>query len=428
MATPKQLVQALQAGNYDTLLATLYCGVEHVETQRMRYIQAVQAFADLFGQCEGTAIYSAPGRTEIGGNHTDHQHGKVLAAAVNLDIIAVAAPSGEPQIYVASKGFRPDTVGLDNLQPSKAEHGKSSALVRGVAAAIVQRGGKLGGVNVYTTNNVLGGSGLSSSAAFEVCIAAILNDMFNGNRFTAVELGQIGQYAENEFFGKPSGLLDQTTCAVGSAITIDFADTANPIVEKIPFHLEQLGYKLIITDTKGSHAGLTDEYAAVRAEMQQVAAFFGKTVLRDITEKQLLANLAAVRKQTGDRPILRALHFFGECRRVEAATKAIRNADMPAFLPIIVENGNSSFEYNQNAYSVTSVKEQGIPLGLALSQLVLQGRGAWRLQGGGFAGTIQAFVPNALCEAYVSSLENVFGKGACYLLSIREEGAIKVCS
>lgn len=427
MPKATQLIQDINNGNFDKTFAVLYDANDAViQAQRQRYIESIQAFEKEYGGGRELSIYSVPGRTEIGGNHTDHNNGLVMAAAVNLDIIAVVAKSNDQIVKVKSKGYTPDSVDLAYLTPVNLEFGKSSSLIRGVAAGIKQRGGAIGGFEAYTTSDVLQGSGLSSSAAFEVCIATIFNHLYNQERFTPVELGMISQFAENVFFGKPSGLMDQTACAVGSAITIDFATPGEPIVQKVPFNLEQFGYRLVITDTKGSHADLTDDYAAIRQEMESVAGYFGKAVLREVEAAQLMQNLGAVRKVTGDRALLRAIHFFEECRRVGALTTAIEASDFNSFKELIIESGNSSFEYNQNAYSIKAPKEQGVALGLAISQLILQGKGAWRLQGGGFAGTIQAFVPKDMLQEYCQALTNVFGSDACHVLSVRSVGCTAV--
>lgn len=428
MPNTSTLVDQIEKGVYDEAFAQLY-GPQAIvlEKQRIRYANAVKRFVEIYGNAPAVQLYSAPGRTEIGGNHTDHNNGRVFAAAVNLDIIAVVAKNNDHFARVHSEGFSiQDTVDLTYLEPVPLEYGKSAALIRGVAAGIKQRGGSVGGFDAYTTSDVLRGSGLSSSAAFEVCTAAILNGEYNKGRFTPVEMGQIGQYAENNFFGKPSGLMDQTASAVGGAITIDFAAPQNPQVHKIPFPLERFGHKLVVTDTKGSHALLTDEYAAIRQEMERVAAFFGKKVLREVDETAFCQAIPALRQKTGDRAVLRAIHFFAECRRVGLLEKAVEEGDFRAFLRLILESGHSSFEYNQNAYSNKNVQEQGVSLGLAISQSVLLGQGAWRLQGGGFAGTIQAFVPEDMLQAYSAALRGVFGADACYILSVRKFGAVQV--
>lgn len=426
MITAGQCCDHVLQGKYDAQFSMLY-GLQQLAHQRKRYADALRAFIGEYGPGRPVSLYSAPGRTEIGGNHTDHNNGLVMAAAVDLDIIAVVSVNGENIVRVRSAGFgRPDHVNLDDLTARPEEKGCSSSLIRGVAAGIVNRGGAMGGFDTYTTSAVLRGSGLSSSAAFEVCMACIFNEEYNEGRFSAVELGMIGQYAENDYFGKPSGLMDQTACAVGDAITIDLKDPAAPVVQKVPFDLGSHGYHLVITDTKGSHANLTDEYAAIRNEMEAVAAYFGKEVLRDVHWEAFCEALPLLRERMGDRALLRSLHFFAECKRVPALAAAIQSGNMKQFLALVLESGYSSVAYNQNAYSVKNPAEQGIPLGLALSQNVLAGKGAWRLQGGGFAGTIQAFVPNELLEPYCQTLEGVFGSDACHVLQVRSKGCIRL--
>ncbi len=428
MANIAELKKSIIGGEYDSTFAKLYgSSNETLAKQRVRYTQAIDAFAELYGKESEVAMYSAPGRTEIGGNHTDHNNGVVMAAAVNLDVIAIVSKSGDNIIKVKSKGFhKTDVIDVGVLDVEEREFGHSGALIRGICADIVNRGGKIGGFNAYTTSDVLRGSGLSSSAAFEVVIGAILNGEYNDFKFTPVEIAQIGQFAENVYFGKPSGLMDQTASSVGGAITIDFKDTSAPVVTKVELDLAKHGFLLCITDTKGSHAGLTDEYAAVRLEMEQVAQFFGKKVLREISEEELYNNIEALRKEVPDRAVLRAMHFFAECTRAVKLCDAVLEDRFNDFLELIIENGHSSYEYNQNAYSVKNTKEQGVCVGLALSQKVLSGKGAWRLQGGGFAGTIQAFVPQSALSQYHKLIESVFGTGSCYVLNIRNFGAVKV--
>ncbi len=429
MANGKELLEKLDSGTFDASLRKLYgenAGV--LAAQRARYREAVCEFVKLFGEQPNLHLYSAPGRTEIGGNHTDHNHGVVMAAAVDLDIIAVvSADCGGTRVCVKSKGFEcMDEVDLACLEPQKEEEGRSAGLIRGIAAGIAHRGGRVGGFCAYTTSDVLRGSGLSSSAAFEVIIGEILNSEFNEGRFSAVENAKIGQYAENQFFGKPCGLMDQTACAVGSAITIDFRDPSAPVVDRVAFDIAKHGYHLCITDTKGSHADLTDDYAAIRSEMESVAGFFGRKVLREVDEDEFYRNIAAVRSKLGDRAVLRAIHFFADCRRAQELYRAVAEDRFGDFLRLIIDGGHSSFEYNQNAYSIRHPQQQGVALGLALSQKLLTGRGAWRLQGGGFAGTIQAFVPHDLLEKYRDTMDGVFGKGACYVLNVRNYGAVAV--
>ncbi len=431
MATTTILKQEISEGKYDAAFEKLYAkNAKTVAAQRARYLEAITEFEKYFGVDRTVRLYSAPGRTEIGGNHTDHNNGVVMAAAVNLDILAVVSPTEGMTVRVKSHGFdKMDKVDLSLLTPQKGEEEHSASLIRGVAAGLVQNGGKVGGFDAYTTSEVLRGSGLSSSAAFEVCMGAILRGEYNDNdlqKFDQVEIAKISQYAENVFFGKPSGLMDQTACAVGSAITIDFKNPRAPIVNKVAFDLAGQGYALCISDTKGSHADLTEDYTAIRREMESVAAFFGKEVLREVDEEAFIKAIPEVRKVTGDRAVVRAIHFYNDCRRAAALCEAVKNNAFDRFLKLIREGGHSSFEFNQNAYSIKAPREQGIPLALAISQRVLQDRGAWRLQGGGFAGTIQAFVPMDLLDGYCAAIDALFGAGSCHVLSVRNYGAVPV--
>ena len=428
MANAVQLVEQLKRGDFDNALCRLYGEDPNVlSKQRERYAKAVEEFEKHFDGTRELRLYSAPGRTEIGGNHTDHNHGVVMAAAVDLDMVAVVAQNNSTQVNIYSQNFeRTDSVDVSCLTPQEQEKGSSPSLIRGIAARIVELGGTVGGFDAYTTSDVLRGSGLSSSAAFEVLVGEIFNAEFNDGRFSAVDNAKIGQYAENVFFDKPCGLMDQTACAVGSAITIDFKEPASPVVDKIPFDIAKHGFCLCITDTKGSHADLTDDYAAIRREMESVAEFLGKKVLRDVDEEVFFSKIAEIREKLGDRAVLRAIHFFADCKRAKELYEAVADDRFDDFLHLIVDGGHSSFEYNQNAYSIKKPEEQGVALGVALSQRVLAGRGAWRLQGGGFAGTIQAFVPKDLLEQYRATLEGVFGKGSCYVLNVRNYGAIQV--
>ena len=372
--------------------------------------------------------FSAPGRTEISGNHTDHQHGCVLAAAVDLETTAEVTLRPDPIIRVASEGYAPVEIDLNDLSVHEAEKNTTAALVRGVAAAFVQRGCQLRGFDAAVRSTVLPGSGLSSSAAFEVLIGTICNELFFDRKCSAVEIAQIGQYAENVYFGKPSGLLDQLTSAVGGIIFADFADPQQPVLEKI--HADGLlppGMSLCVTDTRGSHSELTGEFAAIRQEMEQIAAFLGKKVLGQVTESAFWAALPALRKACGDRAVLRAIHYFEENARTLAQRDALQAGQFAAFAALVLESGRASFALCQNVYCSTDVRHQGLSVALALSQSILQGStGAWRMQGGGFAGTIQAYVPQSLLERYHSEIERVFGKGSCYILRLREQGAVKV--
>ena len=426
-----QLKKQIQEGVYDAAFSALY-GSEPatLAAQRERYSTLVDRFAEEYGADREVRLYSAPGRTEIGGNHTDHNNGVVMAAAVNLDVVAVVSPNEDNVVRVKSYGFdKIDDVDLSILTPQKREMEHSAGLIRGVAAGFVEAGGKVGGFDAYTTSDVLRGSGLSSSAAFEVCMGAIFRGEYNDNdmeKFSQVKIAQIGQYAENVFFGKPCGLMDQTACAVGSAITIDFKDPANPVVGTAKFDLATHNFALCISDTKGSHADLTDDYAAIRREMESVAEQFGKPVLREVDEQEFLKAIPSLRNKVGDRAVVRAIHFYNDCRRAADLCAAIRDDRFEEFLQLVIEGGHSSFEFNQNAYSIKNPQEQGVPLALAISQKVLKGRGAWRLQGGGFAGTIQAFVPVDLLEEYRAAIDALFGEGSCHVLSVRNYGAVPV--
>lgn len=414
----------ISEGAFDGALCRVY-GEKELPVQRERYIELCSLFEEKIGSGEDIRFFSAPGRTEVCGNHTDHNHGRVLAAAINLDAVACAAKTDGNVIRVFSKGYPGDVVDINVLTPQANEKDKSAALVRGVAARFVQLGYKIGGFDAVTVNNVLKGSGMSSSASFEVLVGTVLNCLYNDSRVSAVEIAQIAQYAENEFFGKPCGLMDQTACSVGSFVEIDFADPAKPIITPVNFDFASCGHALCIVDTRADHADLTEEYAAIRSEMESVASLFGKKCLRDTPEQEVLDNLGMIREKLGERPILRALHFYEDDRRVEKEAAALKAGDFESFKSLVIESGNSSYMYNQNVFSSKS-PSQPVSLALAISHRLLEGKGAWRVHGGGFAGTIQAFVPNELLEKYKSTMEGVFGEGACYVLSIRPFGGTEV--
>ena len=390
-----------------------------------RMADAEKGFADTFGK-EAERFFSAPGRTEIGGYHTDHQHGCVLAAAVDLDIFGAAAKNDSRIIRIFSEGYGMEEISLDDLEVKKEEINTTASLIRGVASKITQIGYTLGGLDMYTVSNVLKGSGISSSAAYEVLVGTVINALYCENKLTPVEIAQIGQYAENVYFGKPSGLMDQMASSVGGFITIDFADEKHPVIDSVKFDFTKSGHALCIVDTKGNHADLTPEYAAIPAEMKSVAAFFGKKVLREITKEQLLENICAVREKCSDRAVLRALHFFDDNERVGKEASALSEGDFDAFLSLINESGDSSFKYLQNIYASSAPNEQGLSLALYLAKQALGGEGACRVHGGGFAGTIQAFVPEKKLEAFKAEMERVFGEGSCYVLSIRPVGGVQI--
>lgn len=406
-------------------LEKLY-GADAVSMQKSRYEAAEKSFEEIYGNSGNIKFFSAPGRTEVGGNHTDHNRGCVMAAAVGLDVIAVVSPCEGSVVSVKSEGFPEDVVDISDLEIKENEKNTSAALIRGVAAGFKNAGYNVCGFKAYTTSNVLKGSGLSSSAAFEVLIGTIFSHLCNEGKVSAVKIAQIAQYAENAYFGKPSGLMDQMASSVGGFITIDFKDTENPVIDSVAYDFASSGYNLCIVDTKGNHADLTPEYAAIPAEMKSVAKFFGKSELRDITKKQLIENIAEVRKVCGDRAVARAFHFFDDNERVGKEAAALRSGDIDSFLKLITESGNSSFKYLQNVFAVKSPEEQGLVMGLYISENILNGRGAVRVHGGGFAGTIQAFVPTDLLDAYSEAMEKVFGKGSCYKLYIRPVGGTAV--
>lgn len=395
---------------------------KQADAQRSRYGELARGFQEYFGR--GELIYcSAPGRSEIGGNHTDHNCGRVVAAAVNLDIAAAAACNGEMTVRLKSKEFpNMDVVDLSDLSVHPEEKGHSSALLRGVCARMRELGYSVGGFNAYTATQVLKGSGLSSSAAFEVLVVTIINHLFNEGKIDPVETAKIAQYAENVYFGKPSGLLDQMASSVGGFTAVDFRNPEKPEIEKIDFSISDQGYALCVVDTGGNHADLTEDYASIPTEMKSVASFFGKNVLREVDPQDFKKNIAGVRKACGDRAVLRAIHFFEENIRAKEQKDALKSRDFPRFLQLVLESGNSSFQYLQNVYPPENPSEQGLSLALALSEKLLKGKGAWRVHGGGFAGTVQAYVPFDLLEQYKTEMEAVFGEGSCYVLSVRTAG------
>ncbi len=419
------LKEKLAGSEYDSAFARIY-KKEDIAAQKERYIQLVSRFEALFGAGREIEIYSAPGRTEVGGNHTDHNHGKVLAASVNLDAVAVVSANDDNIVRVKSEGYKIDAVDLANLGVMPSERGKSESLIRGVCAAFKNRGYNIGGFDAATVSDVLSGSGLSSSAAFEVLIGTILNHLFNGGKVSAVEIAQIAQFAENEYFGKPCGLMDQMACSVGGFVQIDFKDPAVPVINKVDFDFASCNHALCIVDTGGNHADLTDEYAAVRGEMEAVAAKFGKAVLRDVDRAEFEKNISVVRDSAGDRAVLRAMHFYNENVRVDKQAEALKNGDFEGFKALIVESGFSSYMYNQNVYTCKAPSDQPVSVALAICQDVLCGKGAWRVHGGGFAGTIQAFVPIEMLDEFRTKICAVFGEKSCYVLNIRPEGGVKV--
>lgn len=421
------LLDTLAAGGYDDRLRHVYCCEgDALEQTRARVRKVAEGFLKTFERAPETPVglFSGPGRTELGGNHTDHQHGRVLAASINLDALACAAPNGTSSIRILSEGYPMLEVSLRDLIPNEKERGSSAALVRGVAAKIASLGYTIGGFDAYVCSNVLGGSGLSSSAAYEVMVGVTISHLFCHDALTAVQLAQIGQYAENVYFGKPCGLMDQMASAVGSAVSIDFADIEAPVVHRVDYDFTASGHALCIIDTGADHADLTDEYAAIPAEMGAVAAHFGKTVLREVSEAEFHADIPALREEVGDRAVLRAMHFFAEDRRAAEEAAALDAGDFEKFLRIAEDSGRSSFMYLQNIYCSVRPKEQAVSVALATAESALAGEGMSRVHGGGFAGTIQAFVPLAKLDAFRERIESVLGRGCCLVLSIRPEGGI----
>ena len=423
-----ELKKFILSGGADNILLN-NCGVfeNDMERKRNRIADAVDAFCDLFGERDAF-VFSVGGRSEVSGNHTDHNRGKVLCAAVNLDIIAIAAPTDDGVVTVKSEGFEKDTVVLSETDtPDEKKFFTSGAIIAGMNKAFKDRGLKTGGFVAYTVSDVLKGSGLSSSAAFEVMIGNILSHLYNDGGVDNVEIAKMAQFAENVYFGKPCGLMDQTACAVGGFISIDFEDPANPVIEKQSFDLSKKGYSLCITDTGGNHADLNEDYASVPCEMKAVASLFGKEVLREVNEEDIIANAARIREELSDRHLLRAIHFIEENKRVDAQAKALKDENADEFFKNVIASGLSSFRYLQNVYTTKNVAEQGLSAALCLSELFLSTKGgAWRVHGGGFAGTVQAFVPTEYTAEYKEYMENTFGKGKCHVLNVRPAGAIRI--
>ena len=416
----------LQQAAFEQTLTRLY-GPEGAERARSRCIEVTEGFHQTFDR-PAQALFSAPGRTEIGGNHTDHQRGCVLAASVDLDILAAAAPTQSGVIRVLSQGYPMTEVDLRELTPRQNEVNTSAALIRGVAARMSEMGCDLHnrGLDVYMTSTVPKGSGLSSSAAYEVLIGTMLNELFWAGHCTPVELAQIGQYAENVFFGKPCGLMDQTASSVGGVVAIDFADTAHPAVERLDVDLHAYGYALCILDSGAGHEDLTEEYSAITDELRAVCRVFGKEVLREVPEEDFLAELPKVRKAAGDRAVNRAFHVYGENRRAQAEKEALRQGDFDRFLTLVRESGRSSAMYLQNIIPTGSVTAQELMVTIALCERILEGRGAVRVHGGGFGGTAQAFVPLDMLEKFKAATEAALGPGCCHVVMIRPAGGIKL--
>ena len=422
MANCNSVKEKIISGAFDGVFEKLYPNSDMKE----RYIKAVDSFAKIYGDDDNVRLFSAPGRTEVGGNHTDHQRGCVLAASVNLDVIAVAKKTDDNIIRIKSEGFNEDVIDLSVLSPQTYEVERASSLIRGVAARFKELGYNIGGFSAYTTSNVLKGSGLSSSAAFEVLVCTLLNSLYNDEKMNDVDKAIVSQYAENVFFNKPCGLMDQMACSVGGFVAIDFADLANPVIEGVKLDLAKYEHSLCIVDTGGCHADLTSDYAGIPAEMKAVAEYFGEDVLRVTDEDEFYKAIPELRKKVGDRAVLRSIHFFDDNRRAQKLAGLLKAEDFEGFLATIKESGRSSLQCLQNVFAVSNPAEQGLTLALTLTEKILGNRGAFRVHGGGFAGTIQSFVPNDLVAEYKNKIEEVFGEGSCYVLSVRPVGGIEI--
>ena len=416
------MAEKLNTPEAEKHLRMLYGQDESIlNTQKERYAALIRTWGNAFGDGEGLTLFSAPGRTEIGGNHTDHNRGRVLAAGVSLDTLCAAAPRQDTQVRFRSEGYDPITLDLRDTAPVPEEEGTTAALIRGVADGMKSAGYRIGGFDAAVTSTVAGGSGLSSSAALEVMLTAVFDGLFNDFSMPFIQRAQISRRAENVYFGKPSGLLDQMASASGGLVTVDFRDESDPRVEALQYDFSVRGYALVVVGTGGSHANLTDHYAAIPQEMKQIAACFGRDVLRGVTEADLLGAVKELRAGNSDRAILRAFHFVQEDERVPKQVAALREDRLEDFLQLIIESGRSSFMYLQNVYPGN--QDQSLSLALCIAETMLKGKGAWRVHGGGFAGTTLNFVPLETVPAFVEEMEKAFGQGSCHVLNIRPVGA-----
>lgn len=419
------IIKSIDSGRYDAVFSGLYIDNTIIAEENERYKKAIEEFISLYGDLD-IEIYSAPGRSEICGNHTDHQCGKVLATSVNIDVIAIVSPTNDNIVHFKSEGYPADEVDISNLLIDQQLFGTTAALIRGVAAGFAKREHSIGGFKAYATSQVLPGSGLSSSAAIEILIGQIFSGLYNSGQIDDITLAIIGQEAENKYFGKPSGLMDQMACSVGGLIHIDFKVPSQPIVNRVDIDFEVFNHSLCIVDTKGSHVDLTDDYAKIPEEMSTVAKYFGKSVLREINEEDFYREITLIRKYAGDRSVLRAIHFFDENKRVDEQMSALSGGSFEDFRQLVRESGNSSYRFLQNVYSAKRSEDQSIPLGLIMTKKLLGKECACRVHGGGFAGTIQVFVPNEKIDMYKEKIEELFGRGSCYVLRIRTTGGCKV--
>ena len=413
-------IQGIKNKKLHSIYPSLYGNNLDLDYLDNRFISLIKKHKELFNK-ESASLFSTAGRTELGGNHTDHNLGKILAASINLDTIAAVNKTDDYKATIISEGFSPVIVDLNNLEYNKEEENTTDGLVRGIAFSFKEKGLNLGGFVANTTTNVLKGSGLSSSAAIEVLCATIFNNLFNDDKLTPLELAQIGQFSENEYYGKPSGLMDQTACASGGIISIDFKDKTNPQVTNIDFNFKKFGYELIIVDTKGSHDDLTHCYSFIPHEMKEIANFFNKDVLREVKFNDFIINLPEIRRNIkNDRAILRAFHYFNENLRVEKMVEALGNENIELYLSLVKASGRSSYQYLQNLYDPSNPIEQGLGLALVLLDTLLEDKGAYRVHGGGFAGTIQAYIPIDEREKYITQIENIFGENSVTELQIRK--------
>lgn len=418
--------EKLQSGSLDEKIKEIYVDEKKVSYNRERYIKLLETFSQIFPNDVQAEIYSAPGRSEVCGNHTDHQGGVVLAASINIDAIAAAAPSPDNVIRLVSDDYPMEIVDLSKLEMKPEEKNTTKAIIRGVLAGLKNEGYAIGGFNAFVTSDVLVGAGMSSSAAFESLIGTIISGLYNNMSISPKDIAGIGQYAENIYFGKPCGLMDQMACSVGGMVYIDFEKDGQSLVEAVESDFEKAGISLCIVDTKGSHADLTADYAAIPEEMGKIAGFFGKKNLRQVSEEEFYSKIPQLRKEASDRAVVRAVHFYGEEKRVERIVETLRESDYEGFLEIINESGSSSARYLQNIYSPQNPLCQNVNVALAVSDSILYKRGACRVHGGGFAGTIQAFVKNDLTDVYRERLEEIFGSGSCHVMRVRQFGGIRV--
>ena len=422
-----ETIQMMESEGAKTLLAKLY-GEDAVAGNVARYQELLKGYEKAFGDSGDVLLFSSPGRTEISGNHTDHNHGKVLAGSINLDCVGVAAKNSSSHVHIVSETYNQDfTIDLNHLEPSEKKAGTVD-LVKGLLKGFEESGYSVGGFNAYITSNVISAAGVSSSASFEMLLCSMLNTFFNEGRMDTVAYAHIGKYSENNYWDKASGLLDQMACAVGGLITIDFVEPSAPAVEKIDFDFGSQNHSLIIVQTGKGHADLSADYSSVPIEMKKVAQFFGKEVLSQVTEEEVIGNLSEVRRFAGDRSVLRALHFFEENKRVEAEVSALKENRFGDFLATITASGNSSWKWLHNCFTNSNYQEQGITVTLALTELFIaeKQKGACRVHGGGFAGVIMAMLPNELVDEYIGYIEGCTGKGSAFRMGIRPYGAICV--